>query len=172
MLRRLNAPPPPPYSPAAASPHPLSLLLSHALAWSKEAVTSARKVWMPIVLFAVVGICHLLGWAMLVYSALAIWGPTTPAAAAAAAASSPSVLAAASSEEDAILQMKSPQFISGPVSLTDFQSVGFVIYMTSVFASFLWLQHFVRTRREELAAREEQRWRGGSSVSVSLVVSE
>jgi len=61
-----------------------------------------------------------------------------------------------------MLQMRPPHFISGPVSLTDFQSVGFVIYMASVFTSFLWLQHFVRTRREELAAREEQRWRASS----------
>lgn len=100
---------------------------------------------------------------MLVYSALVLWGPTIPAAAA-AAASSPSVLAAAaaSAEEDVMLQMRPPQFISGAVALTDFESVGFVIYMTSVFASFLWLQHFVRTRREEQVAREEERWRASS----------
>lgn len=61
-----------------------------------------------------------------------------------------------------MLQMRPPQFISGAVALTDFESVGFVIYMTSVFASFLWLQHFVRTRREEQVAREEERWRASS----------
>jgi hypothetical protein len=116
---------------------------------------------MPLILFAVIGCCHLLGWAMLVYSAVSIWGPTTPTAAAAAASSS-SVLAATPSEEQAILQMRPPQFISGPASLADWQSLGFITYMTSVFASFLWLQHFVRTRREQPEAREEQSWGVGS----------
>ena len=161
MLRRLNAPPPPPFSPASSSSsytRALSLLLSHALAWSKDAVTSARKVWVPLVLFAVVGCCHLLGYAMLVYSALAVWGPTTTpadAAAATAAATSSSIA------EEAVPMMAPPQYLPGEFTLADFQSLGFVIYMASLCASFVWLQHYVRTRREELAAREEERWRGG-----------
>lgn len=153
-LRRHNAPPP--FSSSAASPYSLSHLLSDAFEWFKEVVIFAQKVWMPLIFFGVIGCCHLLGWAMLVYSALAIWGPTTPTAAA-AAASSPSVLAATSSEDEAMLQMRPPQFISGPASLADWQSLGFIIYMTSVFASFLWLQHFVRTPQEQPVVSEERR---------------
>ncbi len=139
-LRRLHTPPAP-LSSSDSSPFTLALL-PLALAWSKDALSTARKVWMPILVYAVVACCHLLGWGMLVYSTLALWGPT------ASAESFPDPLAP-------------PRLVPAPgsVSLADFQGLGFVTYMFSILTSFWWLQHYISTRREQ----EMQRWRGSGS---------
>jgi hypothetical protein len=147
--------------PSLAPLRPVFLYLSLALMRIKGVLISTRKVLAPLLVFGVVGCFHLLGWGLLVYSALTLWripgqhaGPLPPSAA-------PSRLSSAVAQGHVLPLNPSP--IIGAVRLADLEGLGLLSYMASILGSFLWLQQYVRTRREERTARERERWRGSGT---------
>lgn len=117
----------------------------------EETLASARKVWMPLAVFAVVGCCHLLGYGMLVYSAFAIGSRTH--------AGHTSNFDAGGIMITTTTTTPLPPHLApapGAVALADFQGLGFLVYMASILSSFFWLQHYIHSRRVEQVEREER----------------
>lgn len=117
----------------------------------EETLASARKVWMPLAVFAVVGCCHLLGYGMLVYSAFAIGSRTQ--------AGHTSNFDAGGIVITTTTTTPLPPHLApapGAVALADFQGLGFLVYMASILSSFFWFQAYIYSRRQEQVEREER----------------
>lgn len=117
----------------------------------EDTLASARKVWMPLAVFAVIGCCHLLGYGMLVYSAFAI-GSRTHAGHTSKFDGGGIVITTTTNTPLPPHLAPAP----GAIALADFQGLGFLVYMASILSSFFWLQHYIYTRRQEQMEREER----------------